>query len=121
MALTSSGARFKQGGEGARAPELKLINQFFLMHKVFNAMIEDLSSINRLGAEFVATARKRPSIVDSGPEVATVFADMRRREEEVEAKLSQNLAFCMVRYAMHNVRRPVLVVDLEVLLCRRRS
>ncbi|RLN89119.1 hypothetical protein BBJ28_00024563 [Nothophytophthora sp. Chile5] len=38
--------------------EMDTLNHFILVHKVFNEMIEDLSTLNRLGTERITAARK---------------------------------------------------------------
>lgn len=62
------------------------------MQKVFNEAIKDISLLNRLGIERVNIMRKNSS------EAAALLADRREREMVVEAKLSENMDFCVVRY-----------------------
>ncbi|KAG6953673.1 hypothetical protein JG688_00012713 [Phytophthora aleatoria] len=68
---------------------IPVINQFFLMQKVFHETIKDISLLNQLGMERVNTMRKKLS------EAATLLADVRLREEVIETKISENMNFCV--------------------------
>ncbi|KAF1791953.1 Voltage-gated potassium channel [Phytophthora cactorum] len=72
-----------------RLTEAQVINQFFLMQKVFHETIKDISLLNQLGMERVNTMRKKLS------EAATLLADVRLREEVIETKISENMNFCI--------------------------
>ncbi|GMF38509.1 unnamed protein product [Phytophthora lilii] len=69
--------------------EVQIISNFFLMHKVFHETIKDISLLNCLGIERVNTMRKNSS------EAATKIPDVREREELIEAKISENMEFCV--------------------------
>ncbi|KAG7390720.1 hypothetical protein PHYPSEUDO_006839 [Phytophthora pseudosyringae] len=73
----------------AHSTDAQVINHFFLMQKVFHEAIKDISLLNRLGIERVNTTRKNTT------EVATLLADVRRREEEIENKITDNMDFCV--------------------------
>jgi hypothetical protein len=77
-----------------RSTELQITNHFFLMQKVFNEAVKDISILNRLGVQRINLARKA-SITPS--ELAALLADVRRREEEMETKIMENMDFCVVR------------------------
>ncbi|ETP23259.1 hypothetical protein F441_03591 [Phytophthora nicotianae CJ01A1] len=72
-----------------RLTDTEVINQFFLMQKVFHETIKDISLLNQLGMERVNTMRKKLN------EAATLLADIRRREEVIETKISENMNFCV--------------------------
>lgn len=71
--------------------EIQIIHHFFLMQKVFNETIKDISLLNRLGVERVNVMRKNSS------EAATILAEKREREIVIEEKIAENMEFCVVR------------------------
>ncbi|GMF58440.1 unnamed protein product [Phytophthora fragariaefolia] len=72
-----------------RSTEVQIINNFFLMQKVFNETIKDISLLNRLGIERTNIMRKHLS------EALALLAEKREREIEIEAKLAENMEFCV--------------------------
>jgi hypothetical protein len=82
---------------GVSTFELQILNQFFLIFKVLNEIIEDMSSLNRLGSERVASLKKSlAAFDDANPALESITA----RERVIEAKIGDNMMFCVVRCSM---------------------
>ena len=64
--------------------EMHILNQFIMIHKVFNEVIEDLSRLNRVGSQRIAT--KKPD------EAAT----LRANEKSLEKKINEKIVFAVV-------------------------
>lgn len=79
---------------GVSAFELQILNQFFLVHKVLNEIIEDMSSLNRLGAERVSALKKSAAVADGAK---APLESLAARERALETKISDNMVFCVVR------------------------
>lgn len=75
----------------SHSTEVQIINNFFLMQKVFHETIKDISLLNQLGIERVNSMRKHSS------DPAAILADVRQCEEVIETKISENMEFCVVR------------------------
>ncbi|KAG6613868.1 Voltage-gated Ion Channel (VIC) Superfamily [Phytophthora cinnamomi] len=71
------------------ATEIQIINNFFLMQKVFNETIKDISLLNRLGVERINVMRKHAN------DAPTILAEKREREIAIEDKLAENMEFCV--------------------------
>ncbi|KAK1937787.1 Potassium voltage-gated channel subfamily C member 2 [Phytophthora citrophthora] len=68
--------------------EVQIIDNFFLMQKVFSESIKDISLLTRLGVERVNAMRKNPSNTAG-------LTGVREREEGIETKVSENMDFCL--------------------------
>ncbi|KAE8987111.1 hypothetical protein PF011_g19705 [Phytophthora fragariae] len=89
LPITDRGEHSVSRQQYTHSTEIQIIHHFFLMQKVFNETIKDISLLNRLGVERVNVMRKNSS------EAATILAEKREREIVIEEKISENMEFCV--------------------------
>lgn len=81
---------------GVSVFEMQILNQFFLVHKVLNEIIEDMSSLNRLGSERVALLKKSAILLSKADSNGPPLEAITVKERAIESKISENMVFCEV-------------------------